>query len=323
MRIVEPESVDDLTEYELEDRRVLERRYRTYSLSALKAALPVDEVFVAHAQFMRAVNAVSRIYELAQETSMPQGMYLEGPVGTGKTSVLRYFKASLPKQTLFDDELRVITVRAKKNASAAQLVGAVLRCYGYPIRRVANDTLEPRVDITKEAIRQKRTRVIGIDEASNLLHSPTRRLASAKGDGTSATDYVCEVLDDTRVGVVLLGSERLSSLEQTDPALASRLTTHERLENFSYDDEWVNFAHAFLKQCSGFDLSFFSTSTGLKTLHRVVEGNVRTFKRFATECCLCTANEGTATLLESHAAQAFRAVFGGASELQCPYAHGS
>ncbi|WP_432729948.1 TniB family NTP-binding protein [Variovorax sp. W6] len=323
MRVVEPEGIDDLTEYEIEDRRVLERRYRTYSISALRAALPIDEVFVAHAQFMRAVNAVSRVYELARETSMPQGMYLEGPVGTGKSSVLRYFKASLPKQTLFDDERRVITIRAKKNASAAQLVGAVLRCYGYPIRRVANDTLAPRVDVTKEAIRQKGTRLIGIDEASNLLHSPTRRLASAKGDGTSATDYICEVIDDTCIGVVLLGSERLASLEQTDPALASRLTTHERLENFFYDDEWVNFARAFLGQCTGFDLSFFLSGAGLKTLHRVVEGNVRTFKRFATECCLCTANEGAGVLLESHAAKAFRAVFGGASEHQCPYAHAS
>jgi predicted ATPase len=139
--MVEPAVDTNLTDYEIEDRQVLERRYRTYSIEALKAALPVDEVFVAHAQFLRAVNAVSRIYELARETSMPQGMCLEGPVGTGKSSVLRYFSASLPKQTLFSDELRVITVRAKKNAAAGQLVASVLRCYGYPIRGALGATL--------------------------------------------------------------------------------------------------------------------------------------------------------------------------------------
>lgn len=321
MRVVEPAVDTDLTDYEIEDRQALERRYKTYSVEALKAALPVDDIFVAHAQFMRAVNAVNRVYELARETSMPQGMYLEGPVGTGKSSVFRYFKTSLPKKSLFGDQLGVLTVRAKKNATAAQLVGAVLRCYGYPIRRVGSDTLEPRVNITKEAIRQKKTRLIGIDEASNLLHSPSRRMTSAKDDGTSATDYLCEVIDETCIGVVLIGSERLAHLEQTDPALASRLTTHERLENFSYDDEWVKFASAFLRQCVGFDLRLFLSNAGLKTLHRVAEGNVRTFKRFVTECCLCVANESTQTLQESHAAQAFRAVFGGGSGLQCPYAH--
>lgn len=320
MRMVESAVDTNLTDYEIEDRQVLERRYRTYSIEALKAALPVDEVFVAHAQFLRAVNAVSRIYELARETSMPQGMCLEGPVGTGKSSVLRYFAASLPKQTLFSDELRVIAIRAKKNAAAGQLVASVLRCYGYPIRGASGATLEPRINITKEAIRQKRTKLIGIDEASNLLRPQMRRLASAKGDGTSATDYICEVIDDTGVGIVLLGSRLLSNLEETDPALASRVTTHERLENFFYDDEWVNFAHAFLRQCSGFDLTMFLSDSGLKTLHRLVGGNVRSFKRFVTECCLCTANEGARVVLESHAARAFRAIFGGASEVGCPYA---
>lgn len=320
MRMVEPAVDTDLTDYEIEDRQVLERRYRTYSIDALKAALPVDEVFVAHAQFLRAINAVSRVYELARESSMPQGLCLEGPVGTGKSSVLRYFAASLPKKTLFNDDLRVITIRAKKNAGAGQLVASILRCYGYPIRSAASATLEPRVNITKEAIRQKRTRLIGIDEASNLLRPQARRLVSARGDGTSATDYLCEVVDDTGVGIVLLGSKLLSNLEETSPALASRVTTHECLENFFYNDEWVNFAYAFLRQCAGFDLAMFLSDGGLKTLHRLVEGNVRTFKRFVTECCLCAASEGARAVREQHAASAFQAVFGSALAVGCPYA---
>lgn len=130
MKMVVPAADIDLNQYEVEDRHTLERRYSTYSSAALRAALPIDDVFVAHPAFMNAVDAVSRVYELAGKTGMPQGICLEGPFGTGKTSVLKYFAASLPQDDLFAPRHDVIGIRAKRNASAGHIVSSVLRKHG-------------------------------------------------------------------------------------------------------------------------------------------------------------------------------------------------
>jgi hypothetical protein len=320
MKMVDPANDVDLNEYEMEDRRTLVRRYTTYSTEALRAALPIDDVFVAHPQFIDAVNAVSRVYELAGKTGMPQGICLEGPFGTGKTSVLRYFAASLPQDDLFSPRHDVIGIRAKKSSSAGNIVSSILRKHGYPIRRTGYDTLEPRIHVTKEAIRHKQGRLLWIDEASNILGSASRRTTSHMEEGTTATDLICELMDETGIGIALVGTERLSELEKTESALASRLTAHQRLDNFEFDDTFVAFATTFLRQCAGFDFSFFLIGERMRNLHRVTRGNARTFKRFITECGLCVAQRGVRMLIEADAAKAFRAIFGSTASAPCPYA---
>jgi len=320
MIMCEPAVDVDLNAYEIEDRTILARRFRTYSVAALKAALPIDNVFVADPQFMAAVNAISRVYELAGETSMQQGIYLEGPAGTGKTSALRYFIATLAHHDVSAPRYKVVGIRAKKNTSAGHLITSMLRFYGYPIRKTSSDTLDVRTNVTKEAIRHKQSKLLWIDEAAKLLYSLSRQSAAAKGDGTSATDLICELMDETRIGIALTGSERLADIERTDEALADRLTTHERLGNFDIDASWVAFVVAFFRQCVGFDFSFFEAAGRMETLHRVTRGNKRSFKRFITECGLCVADRGAKALSEADAARAYRAVFGSGAGEWCPYA---
>lgn len=320
MKMIDSATDIDLNEYELEDRRMLVRRYTTYSSDALRAALPIDDVFVAHPAFKNAVNAVSRVYELAGRTGMPQGVCIEGPFGTGKTSVLKYFAASLPQNDLCTQRYDVVGIRGRKGVHAGPLVNSVLRKQGYPIRRTGLGNLEPQIHVMKEAFRHRKGRLLWIDEASNILCSSTRRVTSNIEEGTSATDVICELMEENGIGIVLVGSELLAQLEESKSALASRITAHERLENFEFDATFVAFSKAFLRQCTGFDFTFFLVGEQMKNLHLTTRGNPRTFKRFITECGLCVAQKGDRTLIEGDAAKAFRAIFGSTSSTPCPYA---
>lgn len=310
----------DLTPYELEDRDTLTRRHHTYAPWALKRALPVDQVFVGHAAFMRSVNAISRVFELAGKTSMPQGLLLCGPPGTGKSSVAHYFRSSLPTKELFAPAYSVLEVCARRQGGANYMVSALLRKFDYPLRQGPSYTLDPRTNILMEALRQKKTRLIIIDQAANLVVGG-RQAPNVKGDGTLATDFLVNLMKESSVGVVLLGTTRLHDLAQTDASLASLAPTREELSNFAYDAEWVGFVKAFIKECEalGFNMDFFDSGENLKALFDVTEGNPRLFKRFLTECALCMAQSPDLTLTHAHAARAFDALFGSASPIKSPY----
>lgn len=310
----------DLTPYELEDRDTLTRRHHTYTASALKKALPVDQVFVGHAAFIRSVNAISRVFELAGKTSMPQGLLLCGPPGTGKSSVVHYFVSSLPTKELFAPAYSVLEVRARRQGGANYMVSALLRKFDYPLRQGSPNTLDPRTNILMEALRQKKTRLIIVDQATNLIVGG-RQAPNVKGDGTLATDFLVNLMKETSVGVVLVGTTRLHDLAQTDASLASLVPTREEMSNFSYDAEWVGFVTAFTRECAGlgFNMEFFLAGENHKALFDVTAGNPRMFKRFLTECALCMAQSGELTLVDAHAARAFSALFGSASPIKCPY----
>lgn len=310
----------DLTPYELEDQNTLTRRHHTYAPWALRKALPVDQVFVGHGAFIRSVNAISRVFELAGKTSMPQGLLLCGPPGTGKSSVAHYFRSSLPTKELFAPAFSVLEVRARRQGGANHMVSALLRMFDYPLRQGRSDTLDPRTNILMEALRQKKTRMIIIDQAANLIVGG-RQAANVKGDGTLSTDFLVNLMKETSVGVVLVGTTRLHDLAQTDASLASLAPTIEELSNFACDAEWVGFVKAFIRECAGldFNMEFFDSAENLKALFDVTGGNPRMFKRFLTECALCMAQSSDLTLTDAHAGRAFSALFGSASPIECPY----
>src|SRR6218665_3609919 len=90
-----------LEQPDAEEQELYSRRVTSYTVAALKAAAPVDRIYINHTAFVRTVKAMDRIFQLAPEMDMPHGMVLTGPTGAGKTAAFKYFRDTLPSSSLF------------------------------------------------------------------------------------------------------------------------------------------------------------------------------------------------------------------------------
>ncbi len=291
-----------------EEQHHLQRRLFTYSVGALKAAQQMDRIFVRYPAFVDIVNACDRCFHLARELDVPNGVLVIGPTGTGKSSVINYFLKTIPPSTLFETGFGALAVRLQQRPSVGQVVSAILRKLHYPFADVSPRSVYIKRDIAFSLLREKRCRMIFVDEAYYLLQQMRHR--SRDGLDTAVSELLRDLMDDLGIGLVLMAAGPLDFLERVDPALASRVSVRHSLCNFSLDPVWYGFVTAFCKECTAIDGKFLTELAIMKHLLFASGGNQRSFKRLATEAALIAVDAGRTQLDQPTLALAFDRVYG-------------
>lgn len=297
-------SFDDI---ETDEAQLEARRLQLYSKHALKVALPIDRICVNHSRFSTGLALFDRVFQLAPEVTMAHGIRLIGPTGSGKSTLFRYFRDSLPRSNLFSPGFGAVGIRVGDHPTAGQIVGALLRAYKYPFRSGSNGTVYARSYLVQDLIREKGTRLIFIDEAHRLLHQRLRAGADAE---PSATQYLRDLMEDCRIGLALAGTDALDRLDVVDAHLGDRISACHRLQYFAADKDWMGLLKAFKKQCQTFDLSLLDDPKEGARSHLATGGNPRRLKRLLTEGALVAADAGLSYLDVPSLATAFSLVQG-------------
>jgi type II secretory pathway predicted ATPase ExeA len=309
---------DDFDGPDEEERRVRERRLFTYSVQALKVAASVDRVCIVHPAFKAALTACDRAFQLSRELSQQQIIVVAGATGVGKTALIRYFRASLPGSSLFEQGLGAIAIRLPAKPNVGHLVGALLRQLKHPFPQVTGQTLFIKRDLLIEALRQRGTRMLFIDEGQHLRDQSKMR--SRNSDGTTVTDCIRELVDESPIAACICGTQEILQLSDVDRSLDNRVSARFQLEAFSDNAMWKAFLSAFRKHCGQIDLSIIEDSEHVKKLFVATEGNPRSFKRLVTEAVLICVDENASAVTKEHFKRAFERVSGGVSRIGNPYA---
>lgn len=295
-----------------------QRRSFEYSQAALRQAAGVESIYVDHPRFKKVVAACDRIFQLGKELSIPQGLLLEGPPGSGKTALIRYLRDSVPASTLFEPGAGVIALRAPRNPSLGHMVSSLLTHLRHPFRDVTERNLSTRRMAVIDAMRARGTRLLAIDEGHHLAATAKHNLKHLN-EGSAVTDYIREMMDEVPLAVVITGTEGLRNLAETDKHLGSRIVGSFALQNFALGDSWRGFVKAFCNGSRGFDISFLASEHETQRLHQVCCGNLREFKRIVTEAVLIAYDAGHMALDGPTMKKAFAAVYGQNSQRSCPY----
>lgn len=314
-------AIYDFTEFDGpvndDDRTTQARRQVMYSPEALAAAEAADRIYVMFPEFKRALTAFDRIYQLSGQLETPQGALIQGPPGTSKTTLAKYFAKSLPQTTLFDIGYGALFIRLRANPTQGLVVSQLLRAVKYPFTEVRKNRVYTMRDIAFEALAQKGTRIVFVDQAHCL--STQARMRHSDVPESAATDTLREMMDETKVGVVLLADAMFKGIEQVDAALADRISVRLTMSHFIEGEVWLAFLDAFSRKIDVVDMSVIAGEAAAAS-YKATEGNRRTFRRLMTEGVLIAIDARCKVLGVDHLKLAFERTRGDGSPKANPYA---
>lgn len=296
--------------------KVKARQMAMYSQDAIRRACIVDRLIVPHSKFSAALTCFDRSFQLSKEFSVPAGVRVYGPPGSGKSTVIRYFRDSLPRVDLIEHGMGAIALEIPKSPHVGAVIEAVLTAVDYPFSRVTSNTVHIKRELSVNALQRKGTRIVTVDEAHNLFGASSARLT---GEGTAVTNYLRYLADHARVSLCLVGGPALAGLESLDKYLASRCPAATELFDFSADAEWLGLVKSIVKQCDTFDLSFLDQVEQRKSLFQAVAGNLRALKILLIEGILVAVDAGRQQLDTACMATAFQRIHGSKSVAANPW----
>lgn len=311
--------ISDFDEPENDDeRRTKARRMFMYSTKALDAAANIEKIHVLFTDFKTGLEITDRIYQLGRVLDTPQGALILGAPGTSKTTLARYFIAALPPSDLFQKGMGAIYVRMRANPSQGQLLSSLLRAVKYPFTEVRASRLSQMRDVVIEALQQKGTKLIFVDQAHCLSNQV--RTKHKDVHETPVTDTLREIIEEVRCGMVLLADASFQGLEKIDSALADRITVRHTMAHFGSNAIWAAFLESFAKSIVDVDATILTTSDFQLATHVATGGNRRRFRRLIVEAVLIAIDAGAPILLGAHFSLANHRTAGEDSLRADPYA---
>ena len=305
----------DIEAYETRD---LQRRIFMYSKDALRIAASIDPIIVNHPRFVKGIQALDRIYQLAHELKLPQGIRIIGPTGSGKTSLVNYFAKTLPKTTLFKQGLGIVSIRLDASPTRHHLIRNLLLAYNYPFATTSIKAIDIKTQILCDLIIQKGTRILSVDDSHHLAFSKAKRYA--KNSQNDVTDSLHHLMDTTKIGLILCGTKELDDLENIDAHLASRVSTRIELTEYTtLIPEWYGLLKAFVNESKLFDLGVIQTENYGTLIHAATGGNLRNLKRLITEVILIGVDSQPSTLTQSTFHLAHERIYGEGNDRANPF----
>lgn len=302
---------------EEEEKKIKARRLMQYGPAALKSGALVEQVYVNFSEFKSALDACDRIFELSRTLETPQGLIITGPPGSSKTTLATYFMKSLPASDLFEVGFGAITFRLRTSPAQGHIISGLLHALRYPFANVRRGRVFAMRDIAFEAIKQRGTRVVFIDQA-HCLATQTKPRHSDVLEG-AASDTLREMMEETKVGLILLADSSFRGLQHVDLALDDRVTVRMSLSHFADDGEWQGFLKAFGKAVECADLRILSDDSVAAATFSATNGNRRSFRRLIVETVMIAIQNEQTIISDNHLRQAFTMVNGHDSPRKNPY----
>lgn len=301
-----------------EERNILARRLAEYGSESLRIGSHVERIYVRFPKFKEALSACDRIFCLSKTLDTPQGMIIKGPPGSSKTSLARYFISSLPQSDLFEAGFGAIMIRLRVSPIQGHIISAILSALKYPFTQVRRGRTYAMRDVMFEALRQRGTKLIFIDQGHCLATQPRPRGTDVLEN--SASDTLRETMEEAGVGLIILADDCFAGLKHVDRALDDRVTVQMELGHFANDGEWQGFLNAFCHLIPEIDFSILKSPEIAAMTHTATDGNRRSFRRLIVETAMLVVENRAVSATQEHLRKAFDAVSGSTSVRANPYA---
>lgn len=231
----------------------------------------VNMLTVMHTQFKKAFDGICKIADTSQRSGIPFGGAVTAPPGAGKSHLIQNIERKYRQSgSLLSPKNAVLVISAAATSTSGSIIDRLLQQLGHPpgIRTVRLQ--DGRLTMLIKGIIDRKVSLIIIDEFQHICRG--KRSASAN----EITDLLKEIIDKTKVPLLVFGTDELGDLNSLDSQFTSRLPARFHIPEFARNEDWKGFLLAFEKTCTKFDLSIMPTIDA--KLHKATSGSPRTLK---------------------------------------------
>jgi len=286
---------------------------KSHALTAASLACQqIGHAVVMHDQFKRAHDTIIDLVTLAEVSKTPFGACVVGPSGIGKNTLIHALRQQIGSADLLGARPLSLSLSIQATPSVGQVIGAMLTQLSFPPTIRPAKIYDQSEDLVG-ALKDQRIKLLFINETHHLTQGQRRQ------SGTTITDYLKLVIDDTNIVVVMLGLERGGHLEQINDQLFSRAPVRCKLDAFVADEAWTGLLQALAAQCQAFDIHVTHKQFS-RQLHKATKGLLRPLKQLLEMAVLMAARRGQLALDQEGLSEAFAQLFGDGDRVVNPFA---
>lgn len=197
------------------------------SAAALTLKQMIEECEIQHPFFAEHFDALAKHVKNMVAGDIPSLEWLIGPSRIGKTAVMKALARAYPEVRV-DGRRRIPVLRLELPSaiSPLQLSDSVLRALKAPVPRTGN--AGSRFQQMGEQLERAGTRIILLGEASHLVEKGAKVLP------TTAGDWLKDLMEQWRVGLLLSGVPRLRRLVASNSQLKGRAAAQRIYRPYDY-----------------------------------------------------------------------------------------
>ncbi|WP_219837585.1 TniB family NTP-binding protein [Paenibacillus sp. R14(2021)] len=191
----------------------------------------VKKIIVHHPGYGELLEELEMMLVLSEGSVSPEGLYIYGPTGVGKSTVTEEFTARYPRELVKTNEgeythITVLHVRVPPKATPKMLASKILEVMGDPGHH--KGTLTDLTSRIHYFVRELGIKMIILDEFQHLIDADTDHVL------TTASNWVKTFTEEIKIAIVLCGMPESVSVFLSNPQLDRRYCNKVSLEPFKY-----------------------------------------------------------------------------------------
>jgi Cdc6-like AAA superfamily ATPase len=280
-------------------------------LAALKN-MPIDQrkelverIYIRFPKITDLLAKMKHCLEFSRISAEPECMVIKGPLGSGKTTLVKAFARNYLRQVIEEKTIvPVLLVRIPVPASVKSLVEEILKALGdkaYNKGSSTNQTIRIR-----DYINDCETHLIIFDEFQHFIDRDSLKVLR------TLSDWLKNLIDATKTPIIVVGMPSCDAVldEAENEQLRRRFSTRECLEPFGWSNaekrkEFRSFLTQLDEQLPLLECSHLANLNTALLIHRATGGTIAYIMKLVRRAASLALDEGVEKLDLELLAQAY------------------
>ncbi|WP_019156811.1 TniB family NTP-binding protein [Robertmurraya massiliosenegalensis] len=266
----------------------------------------VKSIIIPYPRYKSLIDKIEEHHQLSFGSVQPDGLYLYGETGLGKSTILKEYKNKYPSKRIGGStKLPVLYLTVPVGATPKSVASKILLEMGDPnYDRGTENNMTARI---LSFVEKCEVEMIIIDEFQHLIDSESKKVLN------KASNWVKNLTNDVNIPILVCGMPESSKVFEINEQLDRRFCEKQSLQPFSYQSredqiEFRAFLNGIDKQLPFPEQSFLADPILSQKIFYATKGNPFYIKKLLEESTVSALKNGCDSITEDDLFISFKSI---------------